>query len=155
MDRILLWAGHSQDQWIAISTELSRQTQRIPLHPSQRSRGCSSIIEEKEVSLSWWLPSRTGPIRLRRCNHHSHDDLQQDLADRRVANPMDPVLVDYTSLERQLPNTQPHQPPKQSHAEGHTEQIEAAGREDLCWRTGRSTTKQGPFVWRVNNFKGG
>ena len=29
MDRILLWAGHSQDQWIAISTELSRQTQRM------------------------------------------------------------------------------------------------------------------------------
>ena len=53
--------------------------------------------------------------------------LQQDLADRRMANPMDPVLSHHTSQERQsaampeLPNNKPHQSPKQSHAEGHTE----------------------------------
>ena len=55
------------------------------------------------------------------------DNLQQDLADRRIANPMDPVLNHHTSQERQpaampeLPNNKPHQSPKQSHAEGHTE----------------------------------
>ena len=44
---------------------------------------------------------------------------------------MDPVLSHRTSQERQpaavpeLLNDQPHQPPKQSHAEDHTEQIEA------------------------------
>ena len=43
-----------------------------------------------------------------------------------------------TSQERQpaavpkLPNTQPHQPSEQSHAEDHTEQIEATCREDHC-----------------------
>ena len=42
---------------------------------------------------------------------------------------------------------QPHQPPKQSHAEDHTEQIEATSREDHRRRTGGlqtrgSTTKQ-------------
>ena len=53
--------------------------------------------------------------------------LQQDLADRRMANPMDRVLSRHTSQERQpaampeLPNNKPHQSPKQSHAEGHTE----------------------------------
>ena len=49
---------------------------------------------------------------------------------------MDPVLGHLNSQERQpaalpeLPNNQPHQPPKQSHAEDHTQQIEAASRED-------------------------
>ena len=55
-----------------------------------------------------------------------------------MASPMDPVLSHRTSQERQpaavpeLPNTQLHQSPKQSHAEDHTEQIEATGGEDYC-----------------------
>ena len=53
-----------------------------------------------------------------------------------MVNPVDPVLSHYTSQERQpaavpeLLNDQPHRPPKQSHAEDHTEQIEATGGED-------------------------
>ena len=49
---------------------------------------------------------------------------------------MDPVLSHHTSRERQpaavpeLPNDQPHQPPKKSHAEDHAEQIEATSGED-------------------------
>ena len=91
---------------------------------------------QKEVSWSQQHPSRTGPSKWIGCNHRSHDNLQQDLADRRMANPMDPVLSHHTSHERQpaavpeLPNSQPHQSPKQSHAEDHTEQIEATSRED-------------------------
>ena len=46
-------------------------------------------------------PSRTGPSRWRGCNHCSHDNLQQDLADRRMANPVDPVHSHHTSQERQ------------------------------------------------------
>ena len=79
--------------------------------------------------------------------------MQQDLADRRMANTVDPVLSHHNSHERQpaavpkLPNDQPRQPPEQSHAEDHTEQIEATSREDHCRRTGgfiagRNTTKQ-------------
>ena len=66
----------------------------------------------------------------------SHDNLQQDLAGKRMANPMDPVLSLHSSQERQpaavpeLPNDQPHQSQKQSHAEGRTEQIKAACGED-------------------------
>ena len=54
----------------------------------------------------------------------------------RMANPVVPVLNHHSSQERQLaavpelPNDQPHQPPKQSHAEDHTEQIEATIEED-------------------------
>ena len=54
-----------------------------------------------------------------------------------MANPVDPVLSHHTSQARQptavpeLPNDQPHQPPKQSDAEDHTEQIEATSGEDL------------------------
>ena len=98
-----------------------------PPHPSQRSGGSSTIIEEREVSWSRQHPGRTGPSRWRRCNHRSDDNLQQDLADRRMANLMDQVLSHHTSQERQpaavpeLPNNKPHQSPKQSHAEGHTE----------------------------------
>ena len=64
------------------------------------------------------------------------DNLQQDLADRRMANPMDPVLNHHTSQERQsaavpeIPSDQPYQSPKQNHAEDHTKQIEATSGED-------------------------
>ena len=52
-----------------------------------------------------------------------------------MANTVDPVLSHHTCQERELaavpelPNYQPHQSPKHSHAEDHTEQIEAT-RED-------------------------
>ena len=45
-----------------------------------------------------------------------------------MTNPVDPVLGHHISQERQpaavpgLPNDQPNQPPKQRHAEDHTEQ---------------------------------
>ena len=72
----------------------------------------------------------------RGCNHRSDDNVQQDLTDRRMANPVDPVLSNHISQERQpaavpqLPNDQPHHSPQQSHAEDHTEQTEATGGED-------------------------
>ena len=53
-----------------------------------------------------------------------------------MADIVDPVLNHHTSQERQpaavpeLPNDQPLQPPKQSHAEDNTEEIEAASGED-------------------------
>ena len=62
--------------------------------------------------------------------------MQQDLADRRMANPIGPVLSHHTSQERQpaavpeLLNSKPHQSRKQSHAEDHTEQIKATSGED-------------------------
>ena len=58
------------------------------------------------------------------------------MADRRMANPVDPGPGHHTSQERQLaevpklPNDHPHQPSKQSHAEYHTEEIEATNGED-------------------------
>ena len=61
---------------------------------------------------------------------------------------MDPVLSHHTSQERQpaavpeLLNNQPHQSPKQSHSENHTEQIEATSGEDHCRRTGRLQSRK-------------
>ena len=95
-----------------------------------------TIIEAREISWSQQHPSRTGPSRWRGCNQCSHDNLPQDLADRRLANLVDPVLSHNTSQERQpaavpeLLNDQPYQPPKQSHTEGHSKQTEAISRED-------------------------
>ena len=61
MDRILLWAVQLQGQWRSISTELSPDRHRgWPTHPSQRSGGCSTIIEEREVGWSWQHPSSAG-----------------------------------------------------------------------------------------------
>ena len=100
----------------------------------QRSGGCSRITEEREVSWSRQHPSRTGPSRRRGCNHRSHINLQQDSADRRMANPMDPVLSHHTSQERQpaavpeLPNNKPHQPPPRK--ERARESTPAASLED-------------------------
>ena len=65
-----------------------------------------------------------------------------------MANPVDPVCCHHTSQERQpavvleLPNDQPHQTPKQGHAEDHTEQIEAASGDHCTFRAGGSTTEQ-------------
>ena len=64
------------------------------------------------------------------------NNLQHDLADRRMANPVDPVLSHHASQERQpaavpeLPNDQPHQSPKQNLAEDHAGLIEATGVEN-------------------------
>ena len=72
------------------------------------------------------IPAELGPSRWSGCNHHPHNNMQQDLADKRMANPMDPVLRHHTCKERQpaavpeLPNNQLHQSLKQSHAEDHT-----------------------------------
>ena len=55
-----------------------------------------------------------------------------------MANIVDPVLSHHTFQERQpaavpeLPDDRPHQSPKQSHAEDHTEQIEVTSGEDRC-----------------------
>ena len=138
MDRILLWALQSPGQWRSISTGLSPDRhRRWPPDPSQRSGGCSQH------------PSRSGPSSWRGCNHHFHNNL----ADWRMAKPMDPVLSHHTSQERQpaavpeLLNNKPHQSPKQSHAEDHTEQIEAQmekiiAKEQAGFRAGKSTTEQ-------------
>ena len=61
---------------------------------------------------------------------------------------MDPVLSHHTSQESQsaavpeLPNNKPHQSPKQSYAEDHTEQIEATSGEDHRQRTGRLQSRK-------------
>ena len=137
MDRILLSAVQSQGQSRSVSTELSPDTHRArPPHPSRRSKSCSTIIEERKVIWSRRHPSGTSASRWNGRNHRSHDNLQQDLADRRKANPMDPVTGHRTSQERQpaavpeLRNDQLHQQSKEGHAENHTEQLEATSGED-------------------------
>ena len=124
-----------------------------PSHLSQRSGGCGTIIEEREVSWSRQHPSRTGPSRWRGCNHRCHENLQQDLADRRMANPVDPVHSHHTSQERhpaavpELPNNQSHQSPKQSHAEDILNRLKPQAEkiiaeEQAGFRARRSTTEQ-------------
>ena len=113
-----------------------RQTQRTTPYLSQRSGGCSTITEDREMSWSQQHSSRTGPSRWRGRNRCSYDNMQQDLADRRMANLVNPVLSHHTSQERQpaaVPeqlNNQPHQSTKQSHAADHTEQIEETSEKD-------------------------
>ena len=66
---------------------------------------------------------------------------------------MDPVLSHHTAKEKQpavvqeLPNNQPHQSPKQSHAEDQTEQLKPQAKkiiaeEQASFRAGRSTNEQ-------------
>ena len=138
MDRILLWAVQSQGHWRFISIELSLARHRWwPPHPPQRSGGCNTIIEEREVSWSWQHLSRTGPSRLRGCNHCSHEYLQQDLAE-----PVDASLVITHPKKGNLQQCHKQSALIISHpskviAEDHTVQIEATSGEDHRWRTGR------------------
>ena len=93
----------SQGQWRSISTGLSPDRHKgWPPHPSQRSGGCSTITEEREVGWSRQFPSRTDPNRWRRCNHRSHNNLRSDLADWEMANIVDPVLSHHTSQKGYL-----------------------------------------------------
>ena len=125
-----------------------RQTQRMTTPSFAKKWRLRYNYWRKEVSWSWQHPSRTGPSRWKGCNHCSHDNLRQDLTDRRISNPMDPVLKHHTSQERQpaavpeLPNYQPHQSPNQSHAENHTEQTEATSEKNHRWRTGRLLSRK-------------
>ena len=133
----------SQERQSAAVPELPNDQSHQPPHPSQRSGGCSTFIEEREVSWSPQHPSRTGPSRWKGCNHRSTE------FDRRMANPMDPVLSHHTSQEKQpaavpeLPNDQPHQSPKQSHAEDHTEQIESHKRRRTSPKNRQASEQEG------------
>ena len=62
--RLVSWCfkPSQPQQQISISTELYPDRHRWwPHHPMQRSGGCSTIIEEREVIWSQQHPSRTGP----------------------------------------------------------------------------------------------
>ena len=113
--------NHKANGDLSVLTCPQRDTEND--HPILRTEVEAAVQSLKKGSRQH--PSRTGPSRWRGCNHRSHDNLQQDLADRRMANPMDPVLSHRTSQERQpaavseLRNDQSHQSPKQSHAEDH------------------------------------
>ena len=141
----MLWAAQSQGQWWSISTEMSPDTEDDHPRPSQRSGGCSTITEEREVSWSRQHPSWDGASRWRGCHYRSHDNLQQDLADRRMVNPMSLFIAlprKATCSSARTTERSAHQSPKQNHAEDHTEQIEATGGEDHRWRTGRLQSRQ-------------
>ena len=58
----------------------------LPPHPSQESLGCSTIIEEREVSWSRQHPSRTGPSRWTGCNYRSHDNLHHFCCSQQLKN---------------------------------------------------------------------
>ena len=85
------------------------------------------------------------------CNHHSHDNLQQDLADRRMASPVDPVFSHHTSQERQ-PAAVPGLPGLISHPSKVVLKIilnrlkpqaeKVIAEEQAGFRASRSTTEQ-------------
>ena len=138
-----------RDRWIDRWTQCSRkmtghselncpQTDTEDDHPipSQRGGGCSTITEEGKSARVENISAKL----VQACAEEviTALKLQQDLADKRMANPLNPVLGSHTSQERQpaavskLLNSQPQQPLKKSHAEDHTEQTEAASGEDHC-----------------------
>ena len=70
--------------------------------PSQRSGGCSTINEETEASWSRQQPRGTCPSRWTGRNQRSHDNLRHNVADRKMANPVDPVRSHNTSQKGNL-----------------------------------------------------
>ena len=120
MDRILLWALPSLDHQY---WSVPRETLRKTI---------PSIAKNWRLQYNYWRQSakRSG--------------------DRRMANPMDPVVGNHTSQERQptavpeLLNDQAHQPSKKSHAEDYTEQIEATRRTIIAKNWQASEHKGAP-----------
>ena len=114
---------------------------------------CKEHIEEREISWSSQHPGRSGPSRWRGRNHRSHDDLQQDLADRKIANPVDPVLSHHTS---QIGNLQHYQNYRTISLISHPSKVmlkitlnklkpqaeKIIAEEQAGFRAGRSTTEQ-------------
>ena len=85
----------------------------------------------------------------RRANQHlAHTDMQQNMADWRMAHLMDKVTSDSAAKERKpatvpkLPHHQPHQPPKQSNAENHPEQTQTPSRKYHCRRARRVSSRE-------------
>ena len=105
---------------------ITKEREDHPIHRREVEAAVLSLKKENELELT---TSQQDWSDQRGRNHRCHDSLQQALADRRMANPMDPVLGHHTSQERQLaavpelPNSKSHQSPKQSHAEDHTEPV--------------------------------
>ena len=114
----------------------------------------SRILELREILLSiqigFSLVNAAVACAILESNHRSHDNLQQDLADRRMANPMDPVLSHHTSQERQCQNYQTIS------LIGHPSKVmlkiilnrlkpiaeKIIAEEQACFRAGGSTTEQ-------------
>ena len=93
MDRILLWAAvQSRGQWRSISTELSPDTQGMTTPSFAKKWRLQYNYWRKGNQMDSTTSQKKGPSRWRGCNHRSHDNLKQDLADRRVANPLDQSL---------------------------------------------------------------
>ena len=81
--------------------------------------------------------------------HNSQAYRKMDVTRERISRILElRVLSHHTSQERQhaavpeLRNNKPHQSPMQSHAEDHTEQIEATSGEDHRRRTGRLQSRK-------------
>ena len=75
------------------------QTDTEDDHPILR-REVEAAVQSLKKGKSAGVDNIPAELVRRGCNHRSHDNLQQDLADRRMANPMDPVLSHHTSQER-------------------------------------------------------
>ena len=84
--------------------------------------------------------------------------LQQDLADRRMANLEDPVLSHHTSQEKQpaavpeLPNNKPHQSPKQSHAEDHKRRGSSVKNRQASEQKGAPQSRSSTYEPSVRNI---
>ena len=140
--QVLLRAVQLQSHRRPRSTERpSSNWQRQLPHPSRRSGSSGEIAQEGEVSNSGQRPSGAGAGRGRNHDKCPTDYLQQDLADRGVAQAVDPISHHYPPQERQptiMPEVsyhQPHQPPKPSYAENLAEPTEAASGKDHRWGT--------------------
>ena len=146
MDRILLWVVQPQGQCRSISTELYPDRHRgWPPHPSQRSGGRGTIIEEREVSWSRHIPAElvqaggedviTALTTI--CNKIWHTG--------EWPTPWTQSLVITLPKKGNLQQCQNYGTinlTSQSHAEDHTEQIEATSNEDHRRGTGKLQSRK-------------
>ena len=128
-----------------------RHIQRTTTPSSQRSGGCSKIIAERELSWSGQHYRRTGPSRWKGCNIALTTICNKIWQTGEWPTPWTQSLVITLPKKSNLQQCQTYRTISlishpSSHAEDHTEQIEAASgiiaEEKAGFRAGRSTTEQ-------------
>ena len=93
----------------------------------------AGVAVHKQESLQEWttFPLSCSRIDARQQYNSPDSDMPEDLGDEGMAEGVDTIVHHTFTEERkpaavpELPNNKPHQSPMQSHAEDHTEQIEA------------------------------
>ena len=115
LDRILQWFVQPWNTgWLCSTNWTSFSQPGRPAYIKRRSWGSSDITQERKIGRGGQHTCRTCTSRTRSHDWCSTHHLQQNLADWKMANPVDAVTDHHATKEREPANV-----PKLSHSQSH------------------------------------